>query len=910
MASFRQRTSSIVVALLLATAAFAQRSDLWEFNYDPVANPAATVTSGNARFTVLTDRLLRLEYSANGKFEDRGTLAVVNRNLTVPKFTTANQNGQLVITTSSVQLTYTEGQQFSQSSLKISSLQKPAAFEDWYPGKANPRNLLGTIKSLDELGPLTLNCTLNVNHTVHGETLHCAWGLISRDGWAVLRDDDTPVVDATGWPDKLDHASKDQDDWYFFGHGLDYKSALFEYSQIGGRIAMPPRFANGIMWTRWYDLTNSDSREIVETYESLALPLDVFIWDMDWHQKQSWGGYTWDKTLFPAPADTCDWMKNQKGLALAANIHDDDGIRTYEATHDAAAKALGLPTTTGNIPFDIANRTYATVLDDVTLGAVEAVGMDFWWIDWQQGGKEGGCQGGKHNPTILLNHLRGTDHMRRGEKKRGLVLARWGGMGNHRYQIGFSGDVINVSWEDLAYQPYFSFTSSNVLYGFWSHDLVGPPTDHELHVRWLQWGAFSGVFRSHDRGMSSGLCADSNSCAIVEVWKLPYKYFHAARAAMQAREALIPYIYTQTRIAFDSGLGLLRPMYYDYPTQDDAYLGDGAGNFAQYMFGADILAAPVVRQASSAANGNLASITFWLPPTTGGWVEWGTGVVRTGGQRLTKPYDLSEIPIFVRAGTVIPSRPPVSAGHSIGLAARQYDSLVFTVFPGANSGVGKVYEDDGATTAYIGGVYAWTTLSYTRPSASSISITIATAGAFPALPSTRTYQVRLANTGPLASVQVNGNSVAWTRWPAAGGIGSTASWHYSGHEVTAVIDVGSVSTSSTVKIDVTLAAAVDQSTLTGVRGKLHNAILAKQNLDETNQNSGATRPVGGRLATVTSTGDLLSLLAGTDVQQFAQTTSNFTNAFAAAVTEVQGLKSVVAPARWAYSNALLAAALV
>jgi len=143
------------------------------------------------------------------------------------------------------------------------------------------------------------------------------------------------------------------------------------------------------------------------------------------------------------------------------------------------------------------NSTYINGLEDIVLKDVENQGMNFWWIDWQQGGTKGGCTGEKQNPTIWFNKARSTDHKRRNENIRGLILSRWGGLGNHRYQVGFSGDVDKVNWENLAYQPYFSFTASNVGYGFWSHDLVGPQGskgDYELYTRWLQFGAFSGVF--------------------------------------------------------------------------------------------------------------------------------------------------------------------------------------------------------------------------------------------------------------------------------------------------------------------------------------------------------------------------------------------------------------------------------
>ena len=112
------------------------------------------------------------------------------------------------------------------------------------------------------------------------------------------------------------------------------------------------------------------------------------------------------------------------------------------------------------------------------LAAREKDGFDFWWIDWQQGEAAGNTgQDGpryKMNPTIWTDKMRVTDPIRQGVNKRGVVLARFGGLGNHRYQHGFSGDVKGLTWSNLAYQPYFSMTASNVLYGFWSHDIEGP----------------------------------------------------------------------------------------------------------------------------------------------------------------------------------------------------------------------------------------------------------------------------------------------------------------------------------------------------------------------------------------------------------------------------------------------------
>jgi len=381
----------------------------------------------------------------------------------------------LVITTEALELKYTIGQPFSSSSLSVTPNDgDTSGFPGWSFGDIDQGNLLGTIKSLDQLGPTSLNCTENSHIQVHGEDLHCAWGLISRSGWAVLDDSDTYALDSkTGW---WTEPNTDLHDLYLFAHGLDYTGALKDFVQIGGKVAMPPRAALGLWWTRWFNFNSADVKKIVEDYRSRSLPLDVFVLDMDWHVKPAWGSYTWDSNLFPHPEDAIQgYLKETEGLITLANLHDDNGVVVGEAQHQAMVKMMNLPADTKDIPFSICNSSrYAKALEDGVLLPLEKTGLDYWWIDWQQGGNHGGCAGLKQNPTIWTNKLRHTDHVRRGDSKRGLVLARWGGVGSHRYQVGFSGDVKTVSWENLAYQPYFSFTATNVAYGFWSHDIVGP----------------------------------------------------------------------------------------------------------------------------------------------------------------------------------------------------------------------------------------------------------------------------------------------------------------------------------------------------------------------------------------------------------------------------------------------------
>jgi alpha-glucosidase (family GH31 glycosyl hydrolase) len=253
--------------------------------YNPVPKSAAVVVAGFARFTVLTERVIRCEHDSRGLFETRPSLAVVNRALPVPRYSVQYTSSTLQLNTSKLQLTYVLGQRFSSASLRITG-----ANFSWRFGDVDGGNLLGTIRSLDNLANISLNCSTIAGKKVHGESLHCRYGVVSKSGWAVLDDSDNYMLDQNGtW---WESPNSNQVDVYLFGHGRAYLDAIQDFTLLSGRVPMVPRGAVGIMWSRWFDYTGADAYHIVEDYESRGLPLDALILDMDWHTKPAWGSYT------------------------------------------------------------------------------------------------------------------------------------------------------------------------------------------------------------------------------------------------------------------------------------------------------------------------------------------------------------------------------------------------------------------------------------------------------------------------------------------------------------------------------------------------------------------------------------------------------------------------------------------
>ena len=376
--------------------------------YTPIADPDAIIITGNARFTVLSPRLIRMEYaSASGAFEDRPTLAFVNRKQPVPafKWEPGTTSGG-VLTTNSIVLTYTGGP-FKADSLfvKPAASASPTSFTGWKFGMTSDDdagNLRGTIRTLDRTNNISLNCNGDDMHE-----RHCTWGVVSRSGWAVVNETGVPCLDEDDW--WADGAGRmlrnvDTHDLYLFAHGHDYRGAIADLTAVGGKVPLIPRRNFGVWFTRWYDYDAQDVREILGDFEQRGLPLDVLVLDMNWHTKDDWTGYSWDKTLFDEPKDLLSWVHGA-GVSVAANLHDADGVRSYEAQHASMVTAMGLPKSTGDLRFTCTNQSYLYALEDVMLRAVEDDGMDFWWIDWQQGESEGNT-GQDGRPDQKMNPVR------------------------------------------------------------------------------------------------------------------------------------------------------------------------------------------------------------------------------------------------------------------------------------------------------------------------------------------------------------------------------------------------------------------------------------------------------------------------------------------------------------------------
>jgi len=938
----------LAVAVAVATLPHAALASRLRYElldtYESAANPAATVVVGQARFTVLTPRIVRMEWAReiDGGFEDRPTLAVINRRLPMPKFTKAQNQSAFFITTESIRLTYITGESFSPQSLFVEPVEgSNSTFRGWKYGQNSlndPGNLFGTFRTLDKNKVVNLNCT-------EAGQPHCEPGLVSRSGWALINDTDVPVLNADQdfWADgngkMLRNAN--EHDLYLLAHGDDYKLALQEYTSIGGRIPLLPRYASGIWFTRWYNFGVPDVKDIVKEYEMHGLPLDVFVFDMNWHTKNAWGGYTWDSNILPHPEDTLDWLRNSKGLKVSANLHDNDGVNKWETQFTPVCKFLNRdPDSTSKINFSVVDLNYTRALEDLVLHPIEKQGMDFWWIDWQQGENGGGTghtqdARQKMNPTIWLNKMRATKSLRYcrhdnncASTARGMVLGRFGGLGNHRYQLGFSGDVDGLTWSNLAYQPYFTATSSNVGFGMWSHDIVGPGDDPELYLRWIQWASYSGVMRSHDRGMSAGDCAGpfpsesppNDGCGVVRPWNVPYRFLQPIREVLRTRAKLLPYLYSLSREAFETGLSPLRPMYYTWPKEDMAYASTKDGNFPQYMLGDDLLVRPIVAAVEN-NTGMAVNQKTWIPP--GKWIHTDSNTLYVGPSVVSRNFSLQEVPVFVQSGAIIPSKEQLNQ-IAVTKAKEPFKNLGFTIFPGESNGSTKVYEDDGETYAYLkGGECAWTTASYTRD-ASSLKFSLSTVGWFDGMVDERdSVTIRIVASPPLKSAAMrttNGKfigregKIVEIKYSRFGNEKNRAFYTYDGPSTSAVITVQGLKIKETLEIEVEFQYAEEQPCeLCGIKGMVSKANLAKLTLDQQRRTPGSQTVEVSYLSQLAGTGEALSYMASGaagGIKAFRGAISSFKDLKELAFDEVRKLPSLdpprkIEPTRIEHALALL-----
>ena len=628
------------------------------FKTNPVASDLAIIVFNNARFTILTSQMIRCEFSYQSNFEDFASQHFICRNLDIPQFEYNVNEDTLTIKTEHCTLRYTnDNKPFHKGNLSVNIKDMGAT---WCFGDEDSKNLGGTARTLD-------NCDGNFDY-VENQEVSISNGLISRSGWSIIDDSGTLVFPANQMP--ASRKNPNNIDIYLFAYSHNFKECLRDYYKVTGEVPLLPNWSLGIWWSKWEPFTQKHLENIVQEFEDNEVPLSVCVVDMDWHL-EGWTGYTWNNKCFPNPRSFFKLL-HSKGIRSCLNLHPANGVERHEQPYAQFAKYMDIDSNSGEtIEFNITDPKFINGYFEFLHNPLEEQGVDFWWMDWQQGG-ETSIKG--LDPLWMLNHLHSLNRKRDG-KNREFIFSRWGNYGAHRTPIGFSGDTART-WKTLEYQIGFTAQSANVAFGWWSHDIGGFSNgfnDEELYVRWMQFGAISPIFRMHN-------CGDPT--LDYRPWSKELKYKDPAIKALKLRRDFLDYIYSWNWQHHNGDLPLCTPLYYYHPESEEAYLCS-----EQYYFGKDLIVAPIIGKIDKETN--FARTVVWLPDGT--WFDFFTGVKYAGGRWHSIYKTLDEQIIFAKAGAIIP------------FGKDENGKINLVIFPG--NGNQEVYLDDGTSMDYKKGEY-------------------------------------------------------------------------------------------------------------------------------------------------------------------------------------------------------------
>ena len=332
---------------------------------------STTILGPVYRITFLTSRLVRLEYQPDGRFEDAPTTMARCREFPEVAVTQVRGAHGLELDTEHLHIVYDEGE-FTGHGLSIAVKGNLSAYTStWRFGQAF-KTLGGTARTLD-----TANGAIPLEP-----------GLVSRDGFSVLDDSASMELDENG---AFRPRSVKETDLYFFGYGHDYAQCLKDFYRLSGATPMLPRYALGNWWSRYHEYTEETYRKLLDDFAAHDVPLSVAVFDMDWHLTDvpygsGWTGYTWNKDFFPDPARFLREV-HDRGLRITLNLHPAGGVQPHEEQYEAFCRAVGRdPEQKLGIDFDAADDAFMKAYYEQLHRPLEDEGVDFWWIDWQQGG--------------------------------------------------------------------------------------------------------------------------------------------------------------------------------------------------------------------------------------------------------------------------------------------------------------------------------------------------------------------------------------------------------------------------------------------------------------------------------------------------------------------------------------------
>ena len=488
-------------------------------------------------------------------------------------------------------------------------------------------------------------------------------------------------------------AARELDYVVFYGPSAD--EVISAYRNLSGNVPMLPLWTFGFWQCRERYSSGAQLVETVKEFRRRNLPMDVIVQDWQYWGNNGWGVPVFDETSYPDPAG---FIKEIHDLNAHFNISIWSNPDRNSATgKEYLANNLYIPDSKWLDYFNpVTRETYWNTLRDNLF----VHGVDSWWMDATEPENDAlkGVETylGPGDFYRLTYPLFVSKAVYEGQRKttsdkRVCVLTRSAFLGQHRYgTINWSGDI-GGTWDGYRRQIVAGLNYTITGMPYWTTDIggffrpgrsqYGDEKYHELLIRWFQWGVFNPIFRIH--GFQSE----------TEPWKFGPVVENNMRAMLNLRYRLLPYIYSESYQVTRNGSTIMRPMVMDFAQDSTAY-----GQRYQFMFGKSVLVAPVTEPDAKDRD-------IYLPDGAA-WYDFWSGERYTGGQTVTRETPLDVIPLFVKAGSVIPFGPEVQYATE-----KKWDNLEIRVYEGAN-GEFTLYEDENDNYNYEKGAYSLITFSW------------------------------------------------------------------------------------------------------------------------------------------------------------------------------------------------------
>jgi alpha-glucosidase len=506
---------------------------------------------------------------------------------------------------------------------------------------------------------------------------------------------------------------------YYLFAGPSMQTIVERYTELTGRIPLPPRWALGHQTSRYSYYPDSEVKQVAETYRAHDLPLDVIHLDIDY--MSGYRVFTFDPERFPNPKQLTSSLQ-QMGLKIVTII--DPGIKFQPAQQAEDSKRYVAYNEVRQHDYFLKRKNGTPYVGKVWPG--ESVFVDYskpdaskWWgqmfrmyldngvsgfwcdmnepsdfID-QTGEKQMDVVFSDGTPFVGGRNSFGTYELKATYEgltalrpnERPYLITRSGSPGIQRYSTVWTGDN-TASWDSFALSIPMFQTLGLAGESFIGADVGGfiGRTDGELLTRWYQVGFLTPFFRNHTQ--KGGYDH--------EPWRFGPYYEDIIRKYIKLRYRMIPFLYTLVEQAHRTGLPVFRPLVLNYQDDPNAF-----GIDDEFMLGTDLLAAPILKPDQDAR-------FVYLPKGT--WYDFWTKKQIRGGTRIKVDAPLDTIPLFIRAGAVLPLGPEMNWSNE-----KPVDPLTFVAYPDKNgSAAGSVYDDDGVSRSYETGAFRRTAIHVQR----------------------------------------------------------------------------------------------------------------------------------------------------------------------------------------------------